>query len=164
VVNTSCVDSSVVFIDPISFSMLKKIQLRYSDFETPKVIKQSIATLRKLFDDIKKKTGKDPDFIFKECLDKESEEIVIKQFVEKLYQLDQSLTKADLFRTCHFLDEDASGTISLDEFIVLFGAEHENLDGIADQDSQLQDEIWPSWVVKEKKLPELETLLSKIFK
>lgn len=33
VVNTSCVDGSVVFIDPISFSVLKKIQLRFSDFE-----------------------------------------------------------------------------------------------------------------------------------
>lgn len=28
----------------------------------------------------------------------------------------------------------------------------------------LQDEIWPSWVVKEKKLPDIETLLNKIYK
>ena len=62
------------------------------------------------------------------------------------------------------MDEDGSGTISLDEFIVLFSAEHENLDNVAEQDSQLQDETWPSWVVKDKKLAELETLLSKIFK
>lgn len=111
--------------------MLKKIQLRYSDFETPKHIKQSIATLRKLFDDIKKKTGKDPDFVFREVVD-DSGEIAIKPFVEKLYQLDQSLTKAALFRTCHFLDEDNSGTISLDEFIIMFGQEHESLENVAE--------------------------------
>jgi hypothetical protein len=28
-VNTSCVDGSIVFIDPISFSVLKKVTLRY---------------------------------------------------------------------------------------------------------------------------------------
>ena len=28
----------------------------------------------------------------------------------------------------------------------------------------LQNEIWPSWVVKEKKLPDIETLLTKIYK
>lgn len=39
VVNTSCVDGSIVFIDPISFSVLKKVQLRYSDYEVPKKIR-----------------------------------------------------------------------------------------------------------------------------
>jgi len=47
VVNTSCVDGSIVFIDPISFSMLKKIQLRYQDYEVPKEIKDAINQLRK---------------------------------------------------------------------------------------------------------------------
>ena len=42
VVNTSCVDGSIVFIDPISFSVLKKIQLRYSDYEVPKAIREGI--------------------------------------------------------------------------------------------------------------------------
>ena len=28
----------------------------------------------------------------------------------------------------------------------------------------LQDEIWPSWVVKEKKLPDIETLLDRVYK
>jgi hypothetical protein len=42
VVNTSCVDGSIVFIDPISFSILKKIQLRHSDYLVPKAIRDSI--------------------------------------------------------------------------------------------------------------------------
>jgi len=33
IVNTSCVDGSIVFIDPISFSIIKRIQLKYSDYE-----------------------------------------------------------------------------------------------------------------------------------
>ena len=50
VVNTSCVDGSVVFVDPISFSVLKKIQLRYSDYEVPKAIRESIQKLQGVFD------------------------------------------------------------------------------------------------------------------
>jgi hypothetical protein len=42
VVNTSCVDGSVVFIDPISFSVLKKIQFRYPDYEVPRAVRESI--------------------------------------------------------------------------------------------------------------------------
>lgn len=102
--------------------------------------------------------------MFRETVDPSTGEIAIKPFVEKLHLLDQSLTKSELFRTCHFLDENSSGTISLDEFIVMFSAAEEGVDGAAEQDGLLQDEMWPSWVVKEKKLPELETLLSKVFK
>jgi hypothetical protein len=46
VVNTSCKDGSLVFIDPISFSFLKRIQLRYSDYEIPKSIHDSILKLQ----------------------------------------------------------------------------------------------------------------------
>ena len=70
VVNTSCVDGSVVFIDPISFSMLKKIQLRFSDFEMPRHVKQSIQLLRQVFDTIKRRLGKDPEFVFQEIVDR----------------------------------------------------------------------------------------------
>ncbi len=53
VVNTSCVDGSIVFIDPISFSVLKKIQLRYSDYEIPAKTRKSIKHLKEVFDEIK---------------------------------------------------------------------------------------------------------------
>ena len=163
VVNTSCVDGSVVFIDPISFSMLKKIQLRFSDFEMPRHVKQSIQTLRQIFDTIKKKLGKDPEFVFQETVDRATGDIPIKAFVEKLYSLDQSQAKADLYRTCHHLDGDGSGTISLDEFLSFFGADLDAGD-LQEQDGMLQDEIWPAWVVKEKKLPAMETMLSRVYK
>lgn len=88
VVNTSCVDGSVVFIDPISFSMLKKILFRYADFETPTLIKKSIRMLRSVFESIKKRLGKDPEFIFRETVDLATGEISIKTFVEKLYSID----------------------------------------------------------------------------
>jgi len=41
-VNTSCVDGSLVFIDPISFSVLKKVQLRYQDYDLPKHLLREI--------------------------------------------------------------------------------------------------------------------------
>lgn len=90
VVNTTCVDGSVVFIDPISFSMLKKIQLRFSDYEIPPRVRQSIHALRAVFETIKRKLGKEPESIFKETMDLETGDILIKAFVEKLYALDQS--------------------------------------------------------------------------
>ena len=164
VVNTSCVDSSIVFIDPISFSMLKKIQLRFADFETPPHIKKSINTLREIFDRIKKKQGKDPDFVFRETVDPETGDIKIRSFVDMIFQLDQTIAKHDLFKMCQQLDEDGSGSISLDEFIALFASEVEEADNLHDKERLLQDGIWPAWVVKEKKQPQVETLLSQIWR
>jgi hypothetical protein len=52
VVNTSCVDGSIVFIDPISFSVLKKIQLKYHDYEIPRKARDAIKILKKVFTNI----------------------------------------------------------------------------------------------------------------
>lgn len=49
VVNTSCVDGSLVFIDPISFSVLKKMQLRFVDYEMSKTVKENIIKLKEIF-------------------------------------------------------------------------------------------------------------------
>ena len=53
-----------------------------------KQVKDSIRTLRNVFDNIKKKLGKDPEFIFRETVDPKTGDIHIKAFVEKLYTLD----------------------------------------------------------------------------
>lgn len=74
------------------------------------------------------------------------------------------MTKSDLYRTVHHLDADGSGSISIDEFLNYFTTDIDNTQDLATQDSMLQDEIWPKWVVKEKKLPEMETILSNIYK
>lgn len=88
VVNTSCVDGAVVFIDPISFSMLKKIQFRYADYEMSPEVRRSIRTLREVFDQIKRRLGKDLHDIFKETVNIETGEVAIKAFVERLYSFD----------------------------------------------------------------------------
>jgi hypothetical protein len=59
VVNTTCVDGSIVFIDPISFSILQKIKLRYADYEMPPQIRKSRKLLLNVLEKIKHKTGKD---------------------------------------------------------------------------------------------------------
>lgn len=140
--------------------MLKKIQLRFSDFETPKHIKKSIQTLKEVFHSIQKHLGKDAGELIKASLDPDTMDIAIKALVEQIYMLDQTLTKADLYKTCHYLDEDGSGRISIDELMNYFSLELESHEKLQEQDSMLQDEIWPQWVVREKKLPEVETLLS----
>ena len=46
----------------------------------------------------------------------------IRDFVAKLMRLDPTLTEDTLFRCTRALDEDGSGTITLDEFLEYFGA------------------------------------------
>ena len=70
-------------------------------------------------------------------MDLQTGEILIKAFVEKLYALDNSLTKSELYTTCHHLDEDGSGSISLDEFISFFGADLDDNSDLFAQDSML---------------------------
>jgi len=64
-------------------------------------------------------------------VDPETQDIHIKAFVEKIYSIDQTQSKAELFTTCHHLDEDGSGTISLDEFIAFFQAEFDDNSDLA---------------------------------
>ena len=93
VVNTSCVDGSIVFIDPISFSVLKKIQLRYQDYEVPKHVTEAIQHIQSVFDATKEKTGVSALEVFKQ-IDKATGgrgEIPIKLFVQKLADLDPLL-------------------------------------------------------------------------
>ena len=70
--NTSCVDGSVVFIDPISFSVLKKVQFRYSDFELNKRVKQAIKKLKQALLEMQEKSGKSLLEIFSELMDRKT--------------------------------------------------------------------------------------------
>ena len=81
VVNTTCVDGCIVFIDPISFSVLKKIKLRYADYEVPKAVQDSIRQLRRIFEDIKESQGKDVGAIFSDITNRETAEVRIHDFV-----------------------------------------------------------------------------------
>ena len=119
-VNTSCFDNSIVFIDPISFSVLKKVTLHYADYEIPKIIRRSINKLRQLFDKIKQERGRNMQTIFMDLLDRDTEEIKIKDFVEHMLMLCDE-PRANLYKIMQSLDADNSGTISLDEFLDFFG-------------------------------------------
>lgn len=48
VVNTSAVDGNVVFLDPISLSVLKRIHLQFSDHEIPTHVKKAIDKLQSI--------------------------------------------------------------------------------------------------------------------
>lgn len=97
VVNTTCVDGSLVFIDPISFSILKKIQLRYQDYELPHRIRKSAKRMIEVFDQIKSNTGHDTVSVFATLLSKDSEEIDIRKLVERLCELDHTLSREEIF-------------------------------------------------------------------
>jgi hypothetical protein len=121
VVNTSCVNGCIVFIDLISFSLLKKVQLRYSDYEGPRAGRESIRQLQQIFDRIRESQGKDVAHIFADITNLETQEVKIRDFVAKLVRLEPSLGEEELYKCCRVLDNDGSGTITLDEFLEFFG-------------------------------------------
>lgn len=91
--NTTCVDGSIVFIDPISFSILKKIQLRYTDYELPYKVRHSIKNIMNVFNTVGSKKGKKLSIvhvIFEDVIRANKDEISIKDLVEKLVHLDPS--------------------------------------------------------------------------
>jgi hypothetical protein len=132
----------------------------------PRHIRESIKHLRIVFEQIKTQRGKDIIEVFQESIDRETGDIPLRVFVEKLLTLDPTLNKDQLYRTCHQLDEDNSGSISIDEFISYFGSASREDDEMeqAKQDQMLEDEIWPAWVIQEKALPNAQTILSNMFK
>lgn len=162
VVNTTCVDGSIVFIDPISFSVLKKIQLRYSDYEIPRAVRESIKRLQEIFDRIRENQGKDVLHIFADITDRDTQEVKIRDFVAKLVRLDSSLVEDDLFKCCRVLDADGSGTITLDEFLEFFGHLNQADEDLARAADELEDEMWPEWLIKEGKLLHAQGLLTNM--
>jgi hypothetical protein len=168
VVNTSCVDGCIVFIDPISFSVLKKIQLRYQDYEVPKRVRESIRYLKGVFKNIIDRTGKTVFDIFRDITNKDTQSIKIRDFVLKLTQLDPSQKLDQLFQVCIVLDEDGNGQISLDEFLNYF--EHvESPDDDTTEFERIKAEeemfegIWPEWLTKEGKIDTAKSLLLRMY-
>jgi len=160
VVNTSCVDGSVVFVDPISFSVLKKVQLRYSDYEVPRAVRESIRQLQLIFDSIRENQGKDVLHIFADITDRDTQEVKVRDFVAKLVRLDPNLVEEDLYKCCRVLDNDGSGTITLDEFLEFFGTIDPDDGGAQHAEDELLDEMWPEWLIKEGKLARAQSLLT----
>ncbi len=117
VVNTSCVDGSLVFIDPISFSVLKKMQLKYQEYEIPRNVRKSVKALQNMFGKIKK----DDVDIFDSLADKATGQIEIESMISQLLSKNTSQSRAHLKTICDHIDEDNSGTISRDEFESMFG-------------------------------------------
>ena len=50
------------------------------------------------------------------------------------------------------LDNDGSGTITLDEFLEYFGTVGLTEEDTHNAEDELEDEMWPEWLVKEGKL------------
>ena len=179
IVNTTCVDGSIVFIDPISFSVLKKMQLRYVDYETPKTVRENIAKLKLIFKNIviemeDKKKAASTSFnldekkesreqinarhekrayeLFAELKPRESDQIPIKNLVSRLELLGCGLKGEELYQLCNSLDDDGNGFISFDEFANYFkdlNANVELKDQNKKEEEELYDNIWPDWVVRE---------------
>jgi Ca2+-binding EF-hand superfamily protein len=158
------VDSSIVFIDPISFSVLKKVTLRYQDYEIPATLRKSIMTLRGIFDSLKTNKGKDMSTIFLDLLDRDSEEIEIRHFVNHLMDLEVDIERDHLYKIMRTLDADGSGSISLDEFLNFFGMikNEEEEAQKAREEHMLHDELWPQWLIRDDKLSTAQNLLANM--
>lgn len=74
-------------------------------------------------------------------INKETQEVKIRDFVSKLLRMDPSLNEDKLYQCTRALDADGSGTITIDEFLEFFGAVQEiEAQNIEDD---LNDDIWP---------------------
>jgi len=62
------------------------------------------------------------------------------------------LSEDELFKCCKVLDNDGSGTITLDEFLEYFGTVGLTEEDTHNAEDELEDEMWPEWLVKEGKL------------
>lgn len=124
VVNTTCVDGSIVFIDPISYSILKKIQLRYTDYELPYKVRRSIKELKAFDAKLKaQKKEKSLTSVISSVIDPNSGDIRIPKLANAILELDRSLIREDIMIMLNALDDDGSGTISIDEFMAYFSEE-----------------------------------------
>ena len=80
----------------------------------------------------------------------------------KLVRLDDTLSEEDLYQCCRVLDADGSGTITLDEFLEFFG--HLNADeDTKNAEDELEDEMWPEWLIKEGKIQHAQSLLFSMY-
>jgi len=84
----------------------------------------------------------------------------IRDFVAKLARLDPSLGEDELYKCCSVLDRDGNGSITLDEFLEFFGDPDAVEDDMKNAEEELQDELWPDWLIKEGKLQHAQTLLA----
>ena len=66
---------------------------------------------------------------------------------------------------CNALDEDGSGSISMDEFLNYFGQDVGEDDEFhkSQEESLLQEEIYPAWVFEQEKLAQAQTLLLAMY-
>ena len=146
-------DGTVVFVDPISFSVLKKIKLNYADYEVPVAVQQSIRQLKLIFEKIQETQGKTVHDIFADIMNRDNEEVKNRDFVAKLMRLDPSLDEGNLHKCVQQLDVDSSETITLDEFLEFFGdvtaldAMNQNVN-----EDDILDDLWPERMIKEGKI------------
>lgn len=158
----------MVFIDPISFSILKKIHLKYSDFEIPRAVKDSMLSLKQVMQGIFAKhsqlTIKD---LFQSVLRKnrDHEEIVLRDFVTRVSLLDNTMPEAELWKVCRVLDQDGNGKLSYEEFLHLLevvGSESNSLNS-QNETEELYDTLWPEWVLTEGVLEQAKELIGRMF-
>jgi Ca2+-binding EF-hand superfamily protein len=90
--------------------------------------------------------------IFSDITDTVTMEVSIKNFVKKLCHLESSLNEEDLYKCCQVLDKDSCGHISLDDFLEFFGSVQKANQDMKSAEDELEDEMWPDWLIKEGKL------------
>jgi Ca2+-binding EF-hand superfamily protein len=101
--------------------------------------------------------------IFADITHRDTQEVRIRDFVAKLVRLDPGLVEEDLFKCCRVLDADGSGTITLDEFLEFFGQLGDAEQDMHQAEDELEDELWPDWLIKGGKLAHAQTLLAGMY-
>jgi Ca2+-binding EF-hand superfamily protein len=124
VVNMTCINESIVLIDPVSLSVLNTIFFSSDDMKIPKNLNKILWAMKSTFDEISKKQDTFEN-IFRGMVtvSGETKRISRANFLAFLHdQVDfvkNDLSAFDMERLCDYLDQDSDGWVSTNEWIYL---------------------------------------------
>lgn len=122
IVNCSCVNNSIVFVDPVSLSIFSQIFLKQDDYKIPNSLNKILTMLKPQFDDMSKR-AETFERAFAEVLSKRDNALVISKFdfvpaFRKKFKI-PAIKDGELGDLFVFLDQDADGYITVDDLSFL---------------------------------------------
>ncbi len=162
IVNTTCVDGNIVFVDPISLSIIRRIHLLFSDYEVPGHIKDAIDRLVDCVKDAMK-TAKPESVVtlLRRLATKDTCQLTYQEFADRMRALLPGVDQAAIVEICHDIDADNKGHIMLDEvlpYIDESAAENKE----ARKSSASATVVWADWLISENKVFQAKQVLAKL--
>ena len=162
IVNTSCVDGNIVFVDPISLSILRRIHLLFSEYEVPGHIKDAIDRLVETVKTALKPTSKQETVtrVLQRMSPKTTSQFTYKEFVDRLSELLPGIDPVAMTDICRDVDLENKGYLVLDE--VLPYIDEEASSAGKENKGAAGTIVWADWLISESKVFQAKQVLAKL--